>query len=134
MKKIPYILLLEDDPFDADLSRRAIIKSKADLNVVWFEEGEQALLFLEENKDDLPALILMDLKMPKMGGTLAIREIRKRYPSTELNIAVFSSSELIEDKKACLQEGANDYFVKPTSLSEFRSVIKELLAKFNLLD
>ena len=123
------IYLIDDDPLDADLTKRALMRCLKNAEISWFEKASEALIDVKHKAqvEILPDLIFIDLKMPGMNGLEWLKEVRKFCGMEELPIVVFSSSNLYEDKKSALNADANLYLVKPTELSEFRSVVKEAI-------
>lgn len=124
------ILLLEDDPNDADLTLRALKRANSDLEIKWLEDGEEALDFLFENTDlILPKLILLDVKLPKISGIQLLDKIKNSDLNT-IPVVMFSSSEISSDIEKCRKLGAQSFIVKPTSLKEYREKINNLIAKY----
>ena len=119
-------LLVEDDPDQVDLVRRAFQKAKIvnPLHVV--KSGQEAMVYLEgsgpyANREEfpLPKLILLDLKMPGISGFDVLRWIRQQPPLKSLRIIVLTASNEIRDVNEAYQLGANSFLVKPVDFDDF---------------
>lgn len=127
------VLLCEDNKRDADLTLRALKKRKLANNVVWVKDGEQALnyLFAEgEYKDrsikDTPCVILLDLKMPKMGGIEVLKEVRSHSETKHIPVVIMTSSEEEQDVLQSYDLGVNSYIVKPVNFVKFMDSISDV--------
>jgi two-component system, response regulator len=124
------VLLVEDDDDHVFLVRRAL----ADLDgaVVAVEvaaDGEQALERLARARFDaggLPQLVLLDLKMPRMGGLEVLRHLRADERTRDLPVVVLTSSEHLEDREEALRLGATWFVCKPTDGRRLRAEIQQL--------
>lgn len=127
------ILLVEDNPSDAELTLRALKKNNLANKVFHVADGEEALnfiycrgLYLERMIDDIPRVILLDLKLPKVDG-LEVLKILKSDPLTrEIPIVVLTSSTEERDIVETYRLGANSYIVKPVNFDRFSAAVKEL--------
>jgi two-component system, response regulator len=125
------ILLVEDNPDDEALTLRAFKKSHISNEVVVMRDGAEALayLFPEDGDDDSaphPALILLDLNLPKVGG-LEVLHRMQAHPRTQLiPVVVLTSSKLEEDILDSYRNGANAYVRKPVRSSEFADAVRAL--------
>jgi two-component system response regulator len=127
------ILLVEDNPDDVLLTKRALRKNYINAEVVVATDGSEALdwLFAEgvhasRNPAHLPALVLLDLKLPKLSGMEVLRRIRERPQTRLLRVVVLTTSREEEDVVECYVLGANSYVRKPVDLVEFSHVIGHL--------
>ncbi|HXI12850.1 MAG TPA: response regulator [Thermoanaerobaculia bacterium] len=121
------ILLVEDSADDVDLTLRAFRKTDSELEVIVARDGVEALDKLAAADDHtLPALVLLDLKMPKMGGLDVLREIRKRPETRHLPVVMLSSSVQEEDVEASYASGANAYLRKPLDYRAFLSATRSI--------
>lgn len=127
------ILLVEDDPDDLELSKRALGEERV-CNVIHVaRDGEEALEFLfcrgrfsERDPDSLPKLILLDLKLPKVDGMEVLREIRNDPRTRFLPVVILTSSKQESDLVQGYALGVNSYIQKPVDFDQFRSVVKRL--------
>jgi len=131
MKKI--ILLAEDNPDDVLLTQRAFKKSNILNELVVVRDGEEALdyLFAEgkyknRDKNIMPELILLDLKMPKLDGLQVLERIRKDPRTKQLPVVILTTSKEESDvvKSYCL--GANSFISKPVDFDQFIAAVKQL--------
>ena len=121
------ILLVEDNPDDEALTLRAFKKSNISNEVVVVRDGAEALayIFPDEGADTPPpALILLDLNLPKVGG-LKILQRMHADPRTQLiPVVVLTSSKLEEDILDSYRNGANAYVRKPVKFAEFADAVR----------
>ena len=127
------ILLVEDNPDDEVLALRALQKSDVPTNVVVARDGQEALDYLfspgkndSKNLSDLPELILLDLKMPKICGLAVLEKIRNDVRTKYLPVVILTSSKEERDLVACYDLGANSYIRKPLDFIEFADAVKKL--------
>ncbi len=132
MKEVE-ILLVEDNPTDAELAMRALKKSNLANNLVWVEDGAQALDFIfatgaysERNMSDGPKVILLDLRLPKVDGMEVLRRIKNDERTRTIPVVVLTSSKEDRDVKECYALGVNSYISKPVEFEEFAKVVSEL--------
>lgn len=132
-KKLSCILLVEDNPSDIGLTKRAFEKSNILNPLVVVEDGEEALnyLFCEgpyagRNSEEMPALILLDLKMPGLGGLEVLKKIRENKLTKRLLVVILTSSKEEQDIAAGYDLGINSYIRKPVDFHKFADVIKQL--------
>jgi len=108
------ILVVDDEPTDTYLLRRALRDAGVPNPVIGCGDGEEAVQFLEGAKfgGQRPALIFLDMKMPRMNGPEFLTWIRSHPEFSDLKIVVVSSSSLPEDRNQALALGASEYLVK----------------------
>ncbi len=120
------ILLVEDNPDDLDLTLRAFKKNNIVNKIVIARDGEEALEHLFGPKAIKPALIILDLKLPKVDGLEVLRQIRSD-PKTKLYpVVVLTSSTEYNDLKAAYESGTNSYIKKPVNFEEFMEAVHKL--------
>lgn len=131
MNKI--ILLVEDNPDDQLLTKAALEMNNILNEVVIAENGVEALDFLNgrgkwegRNIDDLPALVLLDLNMPKMGGFDVLKHIRADPRTELLPVVILTTSKEDRDLVDSYKNGANSYVKKPVDFDEFTNAAKQL--------
>jgi two-component system, response regulator len=119
------ILIVDDSPDDIFIAKRAISKCRVDCSVEAISNGHQAMERLVNNSP--PALVLLDLKMPEIGGIEILRFIRTREQIRYIPVVMLTSSKMEEDLKASYDAGANGYLNKAFDLSEFTEKMKTTL-------
>jgi len=125
------ILLVEDNPSDIELTKRALEKSKLGSQLIVKEDGEEALKFLFEEcgidgADDYPALILLDLKLPVMDGMEVLRRVKTDDRTKRIPIVVLTTSSEEDDIDNSYDLGANAYIRKPVDNDRFIVAINYL--------
>jgi len=135
------ILLVEDNPTDEALLMRALQKSGIANPLVRAKDGLEAIhyLFAEgryEFRDpgDLPAIVLVDLNLPKMDGLEVLRRMRADYRTKLIPVAIFTSSVEEQDLINGYSLGANSYVRKPIEFSQFSKVVAELVSYWTTLN
>ena len=126
--------MAEDNPHDVELTLRALRTNSIDVDVDVVEDGEEALDYLYrregfKNRPEAdPAIILLDLKMPKLGGAEILQQIKSDERFKCLPAIMLTSSGEIQDIRTCYRLGANGYVIKPVDAKEFAQAIKDLMA------
>ncbi len=122
------ILLVEDNPDDIELTLRALRRSRIVNEVVVARDGEEALsiLFDEAKTDALPAVVLLDLKLPKVGGFEVLKQIRNTERTKFLPVVILTSSKEESDLTNGYTLGVNSYIRKPVDFAEFAEVAKNV--------
>src|SRR5262245_45393578 len=136
-KKPVTVLHVDDDPNDTLLLQAASRKAKVDFNLQNVEDGERAIAYLsgheqfaDRTRYDMPALVLLDLKMPRATGFEILKWIRNHpHPTLKrLPVVVLSGSELKDDIRNAYAEGANSYLVKPLGFDALVNLVKGVSA------
>jgi CheY-like chemotaxis protein len=126
------ILLVEDNPMDIDFVLQAFAENKVDNPVVICRDGEEALAFIHAHPtlDDpqLPALVLLDLHLPKVDGLEVLYQIQQHAIWKQIPVVVLTLSHETVDISRAYQLGANSYIVKPLNFSGFMEVMKHIMA------
>jgi CheY-like chemotaxis protein len=127
------ILLVEDDPNDVELALLALRRKKLANRIHVARDGEEALDFLlcrgphsGRNPDDQPKLILLDLKLPKVGGLEVLKEIKSDPRTRPVPVVVMTSSREQRDMIEGYQLGVNSYIQKPIDFDQFQRIIGDL--------
>jgi two-component system response regulator len=127
------ILLVEDNPSDVALTKRALEKGRIVNNLVVVEDGQEALDYLRgagafEGRDptDLPALTLLDLKLPKIPGLDVLRHIRSHPLLRRTPVVILTSSREEQDLAISYDLGVNSYIRKPVDFNQFTTAIEQL--------
>jgi two-component system, response regulator len=124
----PIILLVEDNPDDEALTLRAFKKSNVRNEVVVMRDGAEALAYLFPGDGDTPspALVLLDLNLPKVGGLEVLHRMRADERTRLIPVVVLTSSKLEEDILDSYRNGANAYVRKPVKFSDFTEAVNAL--------
>ncbi|MBI5039897.1 MAG: response regulator [Gammaproteobacteria bacterium] len=127
------ILLVEDNPDDEALTLRAFKKNNIQNRVVVVRDGAEALDYLfstggfaKNTVSDLPQVILLDLKLPKVDGLEVLRRIRADERTKLLPVVILTSSKEDQDVIRGYSLGANSYVLKPVSFDEFIEATRSL--------
>lgn len=127
------ILLVEDNPSDIDLTKRALAKARIANELVVVEDGQEALDYLfgtghYASRDAVPSLavILLDLKLPRMDGLEVLKRIRANGRTKRLPVVILTSSKEEKDIADGYDLGANSYIQKPVNFTQFAEAIANL--------
>lgn len=127
------ILLVEDNPDDEELTLRALRRSKLTNEISVVHDGREALDFIfcngkysDRNPSTLPAVILLDLKLPKLNGIDVLKRIRSNEKTRLVPVVILTSSSEDEDMINSYSSGANSYVRKPVAFSAFADAVSEL--------
>lgn len=123
----PSILLVEDNPEDIDLARLALSRAGSAHPLVVATDGAEALDLLADETMDVPALILLDLNLPRVDGREVLRQMRARERTKFVPVVVLTSSSAERDILECYEAGANAYVVKPLEFREFEDALESIL-------
>ena len=120
------ILVVEDNPRDAELTLRALKKNNLANNILVAKDGAEALDFFfcrgkfeKRSFTNPPKVVLLDLKLPKVNGLEVLKEIKSNPLTKKLPVVVITSSKEDPDIKAAYELGANSYVVKPVDFDDF---------------
>ncbi|MFW0776554.1 MAG: response regulator [Rickettsiales bacterium] len=126
------VLLVEDNPGDAILTRRAFEKSKIANQLSVVTTGEQAVAMLRKEGDyantEMPDIILLDLNLPQMSGQDVLKFIKDSPDFRHIPVIILSSSSAEQDVVKSYNLHANGYVVKPVKLETFSEIINKLEA------
>ncbi|MBK1721635.1 response regulator [Thiocystis violacea] len=126
------ILLVEDNPNDAELAIRALKKNNLANHLEWVRDGAAALDFLfhrgarANSHNRLPRVVLLDLRLPKLDGIEVLTAIRANPETRELPVVVLTSSQEEQDLVATYQLGVNSFVTKPVGFDAFARTVAEL--------
>lgn len=126
----PEILLVEDNPRDAELTMRSLKKRNLANKLQWIEDGAEALDFLNgrgkyegQANTAFLKLVLLDLKLPKVNGMEVLKEIKSNPETRKIPVVIITSSREDPDIKTAYELGANSYVVKPINFDGFLEAI-----------
>jgi CheY-like chemotaxis protein len=127
------ILLVEDNPDDEALTLRAFAKNKIANTVVVARDGVEALEYLfatgayaERDARELPQVVLLDLKLPKLDGLAVLRRLREDERTQLVQVVILTSSKEEQDLIQSYRLGANSYIRKPVDFVQFSEAIRQL--------
>jgi two-component system, chemotaxis family, response regulator Rcp1 len=118
------ILIIEDNPGDAELVRELIADTGLEHEITWLRDGEKAMVFFKEgNETDI---ILLDINVPKVDGHTLMNFLRERTPTASIPVLVMTGSANPMDLAKVTENGAVGYIVKPMTLDEMEQTTKTL--------
>jgi len=121
------ILLVEDNPMDVDLTFRAMVEHGVANPVAVCRDGEEAIHYIEahdtEHDQQLPVLMLLDLRLPKIDGIEVLREARRHTVWKKVPVVVLTTSRDRQDIDVAYGLGVNSYVVKPIDFRTFADIV-----------
>ena len=127
------ILLVEDNPDDVELLMRALRKNNIANNIAVTRDGAEALDYLyatgkytERDADEIPRIILLDLKLPKLNGLQVLERIRADKRTELTPVIILTSSKEEQDLISGYRCGANSYVRKPVDFNEFVDAVRQI--------
>ncbi len=132
MIELKTILLAEDNPQDVELTIEALSEHNLANNVVAVKDGVEAMEYLncegkfKDRKKGNPAVLLLDIKMPRMNGIEVLEAIRNDETLKTLPVVMLTSSREEPDLKTCYKLGVNAYVVKPVNFKDFLDAVKHI--------
>lgn len=130
------ILLVEDNPMDVDLTKRAFAKRNLSNPVEIARDGEEALQWIGkwDAGAPVPVVILLDLHMPKVSGLEVLRELKRHPTYKSIPVVVLTTSKEDTDIHAAYELGANSYIVKPVDFEKFMQVAEQIEMYWGILN
>jgi len=130
------ILLIEDNPMDVDLTRRAFIRHNLANPLEVMRDGQEAIDFVTgwRTGNPVPSVILLDLKLPKVSGLEVLKVIREHPDIGTVPIVVLTSSAEGDDIRKAYLLGANSYIVKPVDFEKFIDVARQIELYWTVLN
>ena len=125
------ILLVEDNPLDAELAMRGLNDGKLANHITWVKDGQQALDYLfrtgeHAGRDGVdPRLVLLDLKMPRVDGIEVLKAVKADERTKRIPIVIMTSSQEESDVVKTYDLGANSYVVKPIDFKALSSIANQ---------
>lgn len=133
MKEQVDILLVEDNPNDAELTIRALKKNNILNNILHLEDGEEVLHYIfgtgkytERDTQEIPKVILLDLKMPKIDGLDVLRQLKSNEKTKVIPVILLTSSKEDRDIMEGYKLGVNSYIVKPVGFENFVKAVSDI--------
>lgn len=134
------ILLVEDNPTDAELAIRALRKKNLANNLVWVRDGAEALDYVfckgqyEGRNNGTPKLILLDLKLPKVDGIEVLRAVKADPEARSVPVVMLTSSQEERDIVDSYKLGVNSYIVKPVDFDKFLEMVSQVGLYWSLVN
>ncbi len=119
------ILLVEDNPNDAELTQRALRKADVGARLHIVRDGAEALEYLLSDRPK-PKVVFLDLKLPKIDGVEVLRRVRADDRTRFVPVVVLTSSQEEKDVSQCYKLGVNSYVVKPVEFDKFYKAVGDL--------
>ena len=126
MSPVASLLLVEDNADDRELTMMALIESQIANPIEVARDGQEALDYLADDSHPLPAVVLLDLNLPKIPGLEVLKRLRERPRTSLLPVVVLTSSDEESDRLRSYLHGANAYVRKPVEFGEFAAAVKTL--------
>jgi len=135
------ILIVEDNPTDAELCLRSLRKHNIANDIVWLRDGAEALDYLfckgsyeGRAADFTPTVILLDLRLPKVAGKEVLNQLKADDKLRSIPVVVLTSSAEDRDIAQCYQAGANSFVVKPVEFDNFAETVAKLGYYWSLIN
>ncbi|MFH0976479.1 MAG: response regulator [Spirochaetota bacterium] len=132
MVELKIILMAEDNPKDVELTIEALAEHNLANQVITVKDGIEVLEYLhyegkfKDRRPGNPAVLLLDIKMPRMNGIEVLKSIRSDKKLKTLPVVMLTSSREEPDLKTCYELGVNAYVVKPVSFKSFIDAVKHI--------
>ncbi|MBI3812318.1 MAG: response regulator [Nitrospirae bacterium] len=130
MDHVMDILLVEDNPDHATLTRRILEKGTIANKVHWVKDGQEAVDFLFRKRDDNdaphPGLIVLDINLPKINGLDVLKKIKEDKDLRMIPVIMLTTSDREEEVQQSYRNGANSFIIKPVNFQEFSDKINSL--------
>ncbi len=120
------ILLVEDNPADADLMRETMEASKVHVSITTVRDGAAAIQYLRNPNHAHPDIVLLDLNLPKLNGRQVLEQVKGDADLRGIPIVVLTSSNAEQDIAQSYDLGANCYVVKPVDLKAFQAIVRSV--------
>lgn len=127
------ILLVEDNPDHAELTRRALASGRMINTIMWVKDGQEALDFLfrrgtysDPAAAPRPGLILLDIRLPKVDGLKVLREIKDDPELQRIPVVMLTTSAREDEVSECYRAGANSFVTKPVQFPDFVQKIQAI--------
>jgi len=130
------IVIVEDSPSDIELLMRVFKKNNMLNNIIFLKDGEEALEFFQkvDGKSSKSRLVLLDLKLPKVGGIEVLKQIKSDEHTKDIPVIALTGSQEDRDLKDSKGAGVSDYITKPLTFNDFAKATAKLGMRWVLLD
>ena len=127
------IVLVEDNPNDAELALRALKVNNLANNLIWLQDGVEAIDFIfaqgqypDRSMENAPKVILLDLKLPRVNGLEVLEKVKADIRTKSIPIVVLTSSSEERDIIMSYNLGVNSYILKPVDFDKFINAVREI--------
>jgi CheY-like chemotaxis protein len=128
---VKQILIGEDDIDDQEILEEIFLSIDSKLNLTFINDGQKIVSFLENTTvENIPGLIILDYNMPHLNGAEILKSLQQNEQVKNVPKIIWSTANADGFKNTCLQLGACEYLVKPSSFANLRSMIKRMLSFF----
>jgi CheY-like chemotaxis protein len=141
LKQPVEILVVEDNPTDAELCLRSLKNRNLANNIVWLRDGAEALDYLfwrgpfaDRDRSNNPRVVLLDLRLPKVDGKEVLKQIKADEQLRSIPIVILTSSREDRDITECYKLGANSFVVKPVEFDNFAETVARLGYYWSLIN
>jgi CheY-like chemotaxis protein len=121
------ILYADDDCDDHFFLRESISCTGLPADIVYLTDGDQVIHYLENNRDALPSLIVLDLNMPRLNGKQTLERLKTDNRFSDIPVIILSTSNNRTDKEFCTSRGAASYLVKPGHFEGYQEVVRNFV-------
>lgn len=130
------IVLVEDNPMDIDLTRRAFARRNLINPLIVARDGEEVLELSKrwDSGEDLPVVILLDINLPKLSGLEVLHDIKTNPRIQKIPVIMLTASEEDHDIQVAYKLGANSYIVKPIDFEKFVEVAAQIELYWNVIN
>lgn len=123
----PKILYADDDSDDRFLLHESVRSNRLPANMVYVANGQEAISYIEQVPEALPALIVLDLNMPKMNGKETLTFLKAHPVYHNIPVIILSTSDNKKEMDFCTSHGALSYFVKPRHMAGYDTIVKAFI-------
>ncbi len=124
------VLMVEDDPFEIELARNAAVESGYELDLVVLQDADAVLDWLADGmvkSRQMPRVILINLKLPKLDGLAVLRKLRMHAATSDIPVVAFSAEYIQAEVLMSYRAGANSFVAKPADLQQFGEFFRDQL-------
>ena len=123
-----FILFGEDDIDDQEILEEIFSAEDTSLGLQFFNNGRKVISHLENEDHHLPCLIILDFNMPELNGAEILKILGMNQRLKPIPKIIWSTSDALAYKEVCLELGASDYLVKPSTITELEDMVKHMLS------
>ncbi len=123
-----FILLGEDDIDDQEILEEIFSTVDTTLSLQFFNTGQKVITHLENSDKHLPCLIILDFNMPELNGAEILKALKSNHRYAQIPKIIWSTADSPVYKAMCLELGACDYLVKPSTINSLQNMIKHMLS------
>lgn len=129
MQKPIKIVLVDDDPDEESIFQIALDFLGIDYSFLYFEKANEFVSYIENEANNLPDIVFVDMKMPQISGKDLIKQIRENHKYDAMQAIIYTAHINEQDKKAMLDMGIYEIFIKPTEFLELTEMMKAMIER-----